>query len=99
MTNFNFTEERESLPSSPFNFNFTIENRYNILKGLSNNFVAIWADVNAGLSSGKFYVASGDTLNIINLETNEVYDYYTQTHGGRANEVLTSNDIEDINIA
>lgn len=72
---------------------------YNILKGISNNFVAVWADPNAGLDSGKFYIASRDTLNIVDLENQEVYDYYTQTHGGRAQETLTSNDIEDINVA
>jgi len=96
---FNFTEEREAPPSSPFNFDFIIEGQYNVLKGTSNNFIAIWADATAGLSTGKFYVASRDTLNIIDLENEEVCDYYTQTHGGRANEVLDSDDIEDINIA
>lgn len=77
----------------------TVSGTINLLKGDSNNFVAIWAAADAGLSNGKFYAASRSALNIIDLENQEVYDYYTQTYGGRAQEILTSDDIEDINVA
>jgi hypothetical protein len=97
--NFNFTRSGYT-PTEPYNFNFgVVLGVYEILKGLSNNFVAIWASADAGLSAGKMYIASGDTFNVIDLENQEIYDYYTQTHGGRANETLDSDDIVDINVA
>ena len=64
---------------------------FNILAGTSNNFTSVWA------YDGKMYVASSDAFSVINLETNALIDYYTQTDGGNNNETLISDDIIDIN--
>ena len=67
-----------------------------ILTGTSNNFTAIWADADAGLSNGKFYVASPAAFSIV--DNTVLCDYYTADHAGAANETLEQNDIVDINI-
>jgi hypothetical protein len=96
--NFNFSRSGYAA-TPPYSFNFgEFIGVYNVLKGTSNNFVAIWADANAGLSSGKFYVASEAAFNVINLPTSAVVDYYTETRAGRGGEFLESDDIVDINI-
>jgi len=97
MTDFNFTEGGY-VPSSNFNFVspfFT----YSILAGVTNEFVAIWADPDASLTSGKFYAATADAMSVVNTADNSLYDAYSKNLPGRANEVLTSNDIVDINVA
>jgi hypothetical protein len=81
-----------------YDFNFGEgHNVYNIIKSPSNNFIAIWADLDAGLETGKMYVSSASSFNIINLNSNSVEDYYTQSHAGEAGEVLEGNDIVDVN--
>ena len=79
-----------------FNFGEIGVTYYYVLNG-SENITSIWADLSAGPNSGKFYAASSSTLNIIDIESNSLYDWYTQTHIGRAEESLDSNDIVDIN--
>ena len=85
-----FTEDAYS-PSYDFNFGEGF-NIYTILKGTSNDFSAIW------ILNNKMYVSSSDTLTIIDLMTNTVYDWYGQTHIGRANESLDHDEVIDINV-
>ena len=96
MVDFNFTESGYT-PTTDFNFGVgaTI---YNLLKGTSNNFVAIWADVDAGLNSGKMYIGSQGNFQVINLSDQTIYDWYSETQKGRSNETLDNNDIVDINV-
>jgi hypothetical protein len=74
-----------------------IRNDYVLISG-SENVIAIWADEDSGLYSGKFYAASNNVLNVVDIDNNELYDWYSQSHVGRANESLDSNDIVDINV-
>lgn len=95
---FNFTESGY-IAGESFDFNFGAEvNIYSILKGSTNNFIAIWADSDAGLNKGKMYIFSAGAFSIIDLLTKTVSDYYTASHKGKANESLENSDIEDINI-
>jgi len=64
---------------------------YNILKGSNNNFTSVW------VLDNKLYVSNSDTLTIIDLNNNEIYDWYTQSHVGRANESLNHDQIIDVN--
>ena len=97
MNNFNFTESGY-VPGS-FDFNFgSVVSVHNILKSLSDNIVAIWADQTTSLTNGKIYISTTDSFNIINSETGIVVDYYTETHAGEAGETLQGDDIVDINI-
>jgi hypothetical protein len=99
MNNFNFIEDGYVPPiNGVFNFNFLYFVSINlILKSLSDNIVAIWADATAGLNNGKVYISTSASFNIVNLETNVVEDYYTEIHAGKAGEVLQGNDIVDMN--
>lgn len=72
---------------------------YNILKGSSNNFTSVWADVTAGVNNGKFYVASSAAFSVVDSSVPSIYDFYTQTYPGRANEVLDNTNIIDINVS
>ena len=70
-----------------------------ILAGSTSNFVAIWAEPDASLANGRFQVASNGTgaaLSIVSLDTDTLYDYYTTTVSGRANEALESENIIDL---
>jgi len=84
------------IPDS-YNFNFGLDTYvYSVLAGTSNNFTAIWADPTANLSTGKIYIASPAAFSIVNNTV--LFDYYTTTYSGAANEALTQEDIVDINI-
>jgi hypothetical protein len=98
---FNFNIEGYT-PEPPLaaNFEFSVA-LYFALAGSSNIFTAIWADPDAGLTSGKFYALSwgqGAALSILNSENKVLYDYYTQTYGGRAEETLIDTDTKDLNV-
>lgn len=89
------------VPSDPLDadFNFVL-GVYSVLAGTSNIFTAIWADVDAGPDNGKMYALSwgaGTALSILKLDEKDLYDYYTQTYGGRAEETLIDNDTKDLN--
>ena len=71
---------------------------YSLTLGDNAYYLAVWADPSAGLNNGKLHVATTDGLFIIDLTKKALYDRYTQTIKGRANETLISNDIEDITI-
>ena len=60
------------------------------IKGSSNNFSSVW------ILNNKMYVSSDDTLTVVDLLTNIVHDWYSQTHIGRANESLDNDSIVDI---
>jgi hypothetical protein len=100
MNNFNFTESGYTPPAQgEYDFYFgEIITIYRILKSLSNDFVAIWADSDASLTNGKMYVSSEASFSVVNLETSIVEDYYTETRAGEAGEVLQGDDIVDINV-
>ncbi len=71
------------------------------LAGTSDVFTAIWADSDADRTNGKMYALSwgtGIALSILDLAVGELYDYYTQTFGGRAEEVLTDTDTRDLSV-
>ena len=72
---------------------------YNTLKGVSNNFNSIWCDSNSGLDKGKFYISTNDSVMVVNLTSNSVEDYYTNSVAGRSEDTLKSDDIIDITIA
>lgn len=101
MTDFNFIKNKTSFPTASYiDFDFG-KSSYNVLAGHSNNILAVWADSNTGKGAGRVYIASagnGAALSILDLETKILYDKYTTTIKGRANEVLQSDDIEDITI-
>lgn len=87
---FNFTESGYIPGDLDFNFGAEVS-IYNILKGTTNNFTSVW------VLNQKLYVSNLDALTIIDLDTNEVYDYYTQSHIGRANKSLDHDQIVDVN--
>jgi hypothetical protein len=75
---------------------------YNILSGTSSNYNSIWADANANINTGKFYVTttgSGAALSIVDLQLNIISDNYTIDYSGANEEFLNSEDIVDINIS
>lgn len=97
--NFDIGGYTPSLPlDADFDFALAV---YYVLAGNSNIFTAIWADSNAGRENGKMYALSwgqGTGLSILNLDNKDLYDKYTQSHGGRAGEVLTDTDTRDLNV-
>ena len=98
---FDFTEGGYVPPADSLeaDFDFTIEGLYTILAGTSVDFTSIWAEPTANFSTGRFQVASrgtGGALSIIDLPTDTLYDYYTTTVSGRANEALDSNSTVDL---
>lgn len=96
--NFNFTESGYS-PGPPYNFDFSpLAESYSILKGLTNNFTAIWADADAGMSAGKMYIGLEGYFNVIDLSSKTIYDWCSESHAGRGNETLTGSDIVDANV-
>ena len=99
--NFNFDSSGYS-PSSPTAADFDFgAGFYYILAGTSNIFTAIWADPDASLTQGKFYALSsgpGIALSIVNLDTKDLDNRYTQTLAGRGNETLIATDSVDLNI-
>ncbi len=75
---------------------------YNILTGESKNYNAIWADTNASINFGKFYIAttgSGSSLSIVDLQQKTVVDSYAIDNIGINNEFLIDEDIIDINVS
>ena len=95
--NFNFTESGYIPNSYDFDFNpgYSI---YNILFGADNNFIAVWADLNASLTNGKFYVSSKSALSIVDNVTKTLVDRYDKNTFGAANEKLKDGEVVDINI-
>jgi len=98
--NFNFTEDGYTPPSGDIDFSFgsntiTISR---LLFGVSNSFIAIWADPQASRTNGKFYVSTSDAFSIVEASDKSIYDVYTQEIFGRANEKLQSSGIVDLNI-
>lgn len=95
-TNFNFDE-----PIEIYNLDFDfapVGTFYGfILKG-SSNISAIWADPSAGVNKGNFYLATSGTLSIINSSTRSLYDFYSTTQAGRAQEPLDNSNVVDINV-
>jgi len=95
--NFNFTDSGYVPDNYDFDFGAEeVVTIYNVLAGINNNFTAIWADADAGLYTGKIYIASLAAFSIVNDTV--LIDYYTTTHKGAVNETLEQNDIKDINI-
>ena len=98
---FDFTEGGYTPPADSLeaDFDFTPEGVFTILAGTSTEFTAIWAEPDANLVTARFQVASrgtGAALSIVNIPTNTLYDYYTTTVSGRANEALDSNSTVDL---
>jgi hypothetical protein len=94
--NFNFTESGYT-PTS-YDFQFGAEEIFNVLAGTNNNFVAIWADVNTSLTSGRLYVSSPSNFSVLEMTDRRLVDAYSTTIKGAANEYLQQEDVVDINI-
>jgi len=75
--------------------NFT---RASGVHGGSDAFTAIWADTDAGLSANKMYIGLEGYFNVVNLSDQTIYDWYSTSHKGRSNEVLSGSGIVDINV-
>ena len=94
--NFNFTEPGYAPTSYDFLFG-TIET-FSVLAGINNNFVAIWAEADASLTSGKLYVSSPSDFSILEMTNRTLVDAYSTTTKGAAGEYLQQEDVVDINI-
>jgi len=73
---------------------------YNILSGSSSNYNSIWADSNANVNTGKFYVTttgSGASFSVVDLQLTTLVDSYTLYTMGNNMEFLNGEDIVDIN--
>lgn len=95
---FDFDAAEYSPGDADFDFDIAV---YHILAGFSNIFTAIWADTDASRVNGKMYALSwgpGMALSILNLDGRSLYDHYTQTFAGRAEETLTNTDTRDLNV-
>ena len=89
---FDFTEPGY-IPPSLYDFDFgEMGDFYYVLKGTSNNFNSIW------VFGGRLYAGTNNCLTVLDLGSRAVYDWYSETRKGRANELLTSNDAVDINV-
>jgi len=89
--NFNFTESGYSPTSYDFNFGGSGDATiYNILKASSNNFSAVF------VCNNKLCIGSNGAVNVIDLDTNSLCDYYSETHKGRSGELLNAADIVDL---
>ena len=99
MLNFDFIQNRLSTPTAvEVNFDFGTSS-HSVLAGTSNIFTAIWADPTASRTTGKLYVTSygnGAAFSILDLKLRLLYDRYTTSVKGRANEVLLQDDPKDI---
>lgn len=95
--NFNFTESGYTPDSYDFNFSPGYF-MYNILSGVGDNFVAIWADPVANLDTAKVYVGSSISFFVIDLEKKALYDTYTLSKKGSFGESLDQENIVDINV-
>lgn len=71
---------------------------FSITLGEDAKFVSIFADPKASLNSGKLYVASSNGFFVIDLANKILYDNYTLSIKGRANELLTQESIVDITV-
>lgn len=89
--NFNFTESGYDPTSYDFNFGSMVD-IYRILKGTSNNFSSVF------VYNNKLYISNSDALTVIDLNNNEVYDWYNQIRIGKANESLDHDQIIDVNV-
>jgi hypothetical protein len=72
---------------------------FRLLAGTSTEFVAIWAEPEASQTNGRFQAASagaGAALSVIDITASTLYDYYTTTVSGRADEALESENIIDL---
>ena len=78
------------VPEAPYDMDFYGGELFYILKGTSNYFSAVW------VANGRLMAASPAALSIMDIDTDVVVDWYTQTFGGRAEEVLDSSDIKDV---
>lgn len=100
--NMEFTAESLSSGEVTYDFDFgSGVEIHPILNGLSNQHKAIWCDPKASLTNGRFYVATQNSLTIINNKNGQAIleDYYTQEIPGRAEETLKSGDIVDLNVS
>lgn len=99
MPDFDFIQEKFQFPTSlEVNFDFGASS-FKVLAGQSNIFTAIWASPTASRTSGKLYVASQGTdpaFSILDLDVKILYDRYTTTTKGRANQALKQEDPKDI---
>ena len=91
---FDFTESGYTPDSYDFDF-LPPFYTYSILAGASNNFTAIWADPDAGLSNGRLFIASPTAFSVVS--DTALVDAYTSSLVGRTNESLDQEDIIDIN--
>ena len=70
---------------------------YYTLPGTNNNFNAIWTDTSTSSVKGRVYIATNNSLIVIDTARKTVTDYYTQTDKGKSGDMLTSGELVDIN--
>jgi len=99
MTDFNFTQNRLQIPvATELDFNFG-SGAITILAGSSNLMTAVWAEPGASRTSGKMHITSygtGAAFSVLDLSAKILYDRYTITVKGRANETLEQEDTKDL---
>lgn len=74
---------------------------YKIIGGSSINYASVWAEEYSGTYVGKLYVATagvGAALSVVNLETKELVDCYSENVEGRSGDLLEGNDIHNLNV-
>jgi hypothetical protein len=75
---------------------------HNILFGTSLNYIAIWADVNANINTGKLYVATtgaDSAFSVVDLQNNVVLHAYSTSMLNVGDTTLANENIVDINIS
>ena len=77
--------------------NNTCDIYYTTLPGTNNNFNAIWTDTTTSPTKGRVYITTSNSLIVIDTASKTVTDYYTQLDKGRSEDVLSNEDIVDIN--
>ena len=103
-TNFNF-EAPIVLYIPDYSFGPSGISYFYILQG-SKNLTSIWAEPTASFGSGRVFIASSSSLNIVNSDidatrdrfNSTLWDWYSTTISGRAEQALDSEGIVDINV-
>lgn len=99
MPNFDFIQNRQQVPAvTEVDFNFGAVS-IKILAGSSNVMTAVWAEPTAGRAVGKMHVTSyggGAAFSVLDLSAKILFDRYTISIKGRANEILEQEDTKDL---
>lgn len=70
----------------------------NTVFGTDDDFIAVWADLAASLTNGKFYVSSKNAFSVVDNSTKTLVDRYDKNTFGVTNEKLKDGEVVDINV-